>query len=144
MPIKGSFAETATRHLAAIDAMCRETTEESVEAIQGRVQENTPVVTGALKESVLTTPVVQDARGNYTANVESELEYAPYVEYGTSPHVIHPSEAQALAFDGRVVAEVHHPGNRGRHMFRQGAIEFEAGEAEVIAKKNAKKHLGTT
>jgi hypothetical protein len=143
MPIKGSFAETATRHLAAIDAMCRETTEESVEAIQDRVQENTPVITGALKESVVTTPVVQDVRGDYTAAVESDLEYAPYVEFGTSPHVIQPNDAEALAFDGRVVAEVHHPGNRGRHMFRQGAIEFEQGEAEAIAKKNVKKHLGT-
>jgi len=48
----------------------------------------TPVDTGALKQSYGAVPI-----NNYTVHIGSDMEYAPYVEFGTSkmsaqPHLV--------------------------------------------------------
>lgn len=141
MPIRGSFADTATAHLALVGRMCEATAEESLDQIKDRVQHNTPVDTGELRESVLPSPVVQVGDA-YRGNVSSELEYAPWVEYGTAPHEILPRNGQALSFNGIARARVEHPGTRGAHMFRRGGLEFEQLDAARIARANARKYLG--
>jgi hypothetical protein len=53
--------------------------------------------------------------GNLTARWYPKASYAPYVEFGTAPHIIRPVKARALAnketgqFFGTLV---HHPGTR--------------------------------
>lgn len=52
------------------------------------------------------------------AHVFSDVEYAPYVNDGTRPHIIRPKNAKALRFrvGGQVVYArvVHHPGTKAR------------------------------
>jgi hypothetical protein len=143
MAIRGSFAAKATEHLALVKEMCEATTRESLDAIQERVKDLTPVDTGELIASIVPTPVVA-ANDTYRGAVLSEIEHAAWVEYGTSPHVIRATNAQALRLaDGRFFAKVDHPGYRGVHMFRRGGLEFAQMDAVRIARTNASKFLGT-
>lgn len=142
MPIKGSFAAAAEKHLAAVDGMCRATAEESLDKIKDRVQDNTPVDTGELRESV-TESKVRATGSTYRGDVSSDVEYAQWVEYGTAPHTILPRDKQALSFNGVARARVEHPGTRGSHMFRRGGLEFEQMDAARIARENAAKFLGS-
>jgi hypothetical protein len=142
MPIKNSFAVTAGLHVQAVEAMCRATATESLEGIKDRVVRNTPRRTGALRESVTPSAVTKGPRDSYIGNVSSSLEYAPYIEYGTAPHIIEPRDMKALSFNGVVRARVEHPGNRAHHMFRRGGLEFQQMGAARIARQNAKQYLG--
>jgi len=69
-----------------------------------------PVDTGRLRSSINTK---LDESG-YGIKVGSNVDYAPDVEFGTSPHIIKPKEAEALHWedeDGDHFAqEVRHPG----------------------------------
>lgn len=61
----------------------------------------------------------------YKVVVETRKHYANWVEYGTSPHIIHPKYANgAMQFvvGGKIVfsKSVHHPGTKGVHMFSRG------------------------
>lgn len=51
---------------------------------------------------------------NDTAVVGTNVEYAAIHQFGgeTRPHVIRPRNKQALAFNGRVVKKVNHPGSK--------------------------------
>lgn len=69
---------------------------------------------------------------NFTARgpgwqVFNPVEYAPYIEEGTRPHVIRPKRAKALRFvvDGRVVYAriVHHPGTKAQHVLARAVRE---------------------
>lgn len=59
--------------------------------------------------------------------VFNPVEYAPYIEEGTRPHVIRPRRAQTLRFvvGGRVVYAkvVHHPGTKARHVLARAVRE---------------------
>ncbi|WP_337050178.1 phage virion morphogenesis protein, partial [Serratia fonticola] len=50
---------------------------------------------------------------NNSATVGTNVEYGPIHQFGgkTRPHVILPRNKQALAFNGRVVKKVNHPGS---------------------------------
>jgi hypothetical protein len=80
----------------------------------------TPVRTGFLRSSIL----IQ--RSPETVTVGPTASYAPYVEWGTGPHIIEPVNASALAFEigGQTVfaKRVMHPGFPGR-FFVKGAGE---------------------
>lgn len=150
MAIKNPFALKALEHLELVEKMCEATTRESLDAMQDRVKALTPVsepdwrnnVPGKLKTSITTTPVAA-ANDTYRGAVFSDVEYAPFVEYGTAPHEIRATNAQALRLaDGRFFAKVDHPGYRGAHMFRRGGLEFEQMDAVRIARTNATKYLG--
>lgn len=150
MAIKNPFAVKALEHLELVEKMCKATTKDSLDAIQERVKDLTPVgtadwtnkVPGKLKSSITTTPVAA-ANDTYRGAVFSDVEYAKFVEYGTSPHEIRATNAKALRLaDGRFFAKVDHPGYRGVHMFRRGGLEFAQMEATQIARTNATKFLG--
>ena len=76
-----------------------------------------PVDTGRLRASIRADPPrIFSLRGSVT--VGSDVEYAPWVNDGTRPHVIRPVRAQVLRFNvgGRIVFAkvVNHPGTRAR------------------------------
>jgi hypothetical protein len=145
MPIYGSFAETAQRHLNVIPTMMEETARESGESIEAFVKEGTPVQTGELFNSIESGAVGRDARGRWKVSVESSVDHAAAIEFGAGPHRISANEAQALQLaNGEFYDNVMHPGNEGFHMFRRGAISFERVSARRIAISNAKQFLGTT
>lgn len=76
-----------------------------------------PVDTGRLRASVdYRTSSFFSLRPK--AHVFSDVEYAPFVNDGTRPHIIRPKNAKALRFrvNGQVVYArvVHHPGTKAR------------------------------
>lgn len=66
--------------------------------------------TGHLQRSIAMRP----AKG--AVAISTNAEYAPFVEFGTKPHVIKPKRKKALAFpkNGRrvIVRKVKHPGSK--------------------------------
>jgi hypothetical protein len=84
----------------------------SGDIIAGIMRERSPVKTGFLRNSIVTR------RGRDTVEVFPTAPYAPYVEFGTSPHIIFPVSANVLAFEfgGQTVFAKHvqHPGFPGR------------------------------
>ncbi len=94
------------------------------------MRERAPVRTGRLRQSI----VVRLEKDKVA--VGPTVPYAPYVEYGTKPHIIRPVHAKALAFEveGTLVFAklVHHPGFAGR-FFARGAYEQFLREAPEFA-----------
>jgi hypothetical protein len=94
-----------------------------------------PVDTGRLRASIR-----GEAQRTWTLRprfvVGSDVEYAPYVNDGTGPHIIRPRNAQALRFvvDGRVVFArvVHHPGTRAQPFLDRALREVTAGRGYRI------------
>lgn len=97
---------------------------------------NTPVDTGRLRSSI-----VVEERGDGWV-IGTNVEYAPFVELDTKPHIIEPKNKQALKFEvGRkqrlaagkspgqanivFAKKVQHPGTEGSHMFLKGVKYFE-------------------
>lgn len=57
---------------------------QSAELIAVSIQEETPVQTGNLKSSIQPTGRIEDAGGGrWKTNVNTPVDYAPWVEYGT-------------------------------------------------------------
>ncbi len=72
---------------------------------------------------------------NNTARVGTNVEYAAIQNFGgkTSPHVIRPKHKKALAFGGRIVKAVNHPGsNIPARPFLSITAEDEADLKETI------------
>lgn len=73
-----------------------------------------PVRTGRMRSNIGT----QFYENGLAAEVGTNIEYAPPVEFGTGPRIIRPVRAQALRFTagGRVVfaKRVNHPGTKAR------------------------------
>ncbi|MGB9672381.1 MAG: HK97 gp10 family phage protein [Candidatus Norongarragalinales archaeon] len=104
----------------------------SGERLAELMRERAPVRTGRLRQSI----TVRLETGKVT--VGPTVSYAPYVEYGTKPHIIRPVHAKALAFEvgGTLVFAklVHHPGFAGR-FFARGAYEQFLSEASDYARE---------
>lgn len=88
------------------------------------MRQNMPVKTGRMFSSI-----VIDV-GPKSVRVYPTVPYAPFVEYGTGPHIIRPITAQALHFfiGGEEVfaKEVHHPGFTGRFFIRKTRDELKS------------------
>jgi phage virion morphogenesis protein len=65
-------------------------------------------LTGETK--ALRTTINYQLVGDGAVSIGSPMEYAPFQQYGTKPHVILPRGKKALAFGGIVVRKVDHPG----------------------------------
>ncbi len=100
--------------------------------IAQRIREKAPVKTGFLRRSVTIR------YGTGYVEVGPTAEYAPFVEYGTSPHIIRPKFKKALRFEkgGKVIFAklVHHPGFPGRFFVRSAYEEFQE-NAESLARQ---------
>lgn len=89
---------------------------EGGELLAKTMREKAPVKTGFLRDSIIMR------KNSGWVEVGPTARYAPYVEFGTRPHVIEPVHANVLAFEigGRTVfaKRVHHPGFPGRFFVR--------------------------
>jgi len=104
----------------------------SGERIAELMREKAPVRTGRLRQSITVRLETEKV------TVGPAVPYAPYVEYGTKPHIIRPVNAKALAFEvgGTTVFAklVRHPGFAGR-FFARGAYEQFMTEAPEYARE---------
>lgn len=84
--------------------------EDSMLAIETDAASDVPVDTGALKNSIQSTPV-KASKNQITGGVEVGAEYSPYVEFGTGTRVKVPSELSAFAsqYKGDGIKEVNLP-----------------------------------
>ena len=81
-----------------------------------------PVRTGRLRQSIH----IETHGKEYHVVAGSRIAYyAPYVEFGTRPHIILPRRAKVLRFEvrGQVVYAryVHHPGTKPQYFMRRAA-----------------------
>lgn len=96
------------------------------------VVDRTPTRSGLLRSSMAGT--VQKTPLGWSSIIGTPLDYAPPVELGSKPHEIRPKNKKALAFNGRVVKVVHHPGTKGAFMFKR---TVEANSALVQERSDA-------
>ena len=84
--------------------------EDSILSIESDAANDVRVDTGALKNSIQSTPI-KVSKNEITGGVEVGAEYAPYVEFGTGTRVKVPSELSAFAseFEGDGIKEVNLP-----------------------------------
>jgi hypothetical protein len=160
--------------------LAREITENVGDLLVTRIKARTPVssgldsfepgVPGRLRASIHRTPVVglgtnrlfrsihsgRALASNYETHAETDVRYAPYVEYDTGKYgpkgrkyKIGPSPGRkAIAFRSRrtgklvVVAYVMHPGSKGKHMFLRGAASMTDPSIERAAKPALSKWWG--
>jgi hypothetical protein len=135
-------------------ATARRIAEEGGRVMTDRAAAHSPTETGALKDSWHQTPLHHrvDIVGHrvYVSGTRTELEYAPYVEYGTglwgpkhAKYPIRPKNPDGFLhfFWKKANREVWfkmvmHPGSPGRHMLADAVRDTEAllplfGHAEV-------------
>lgn len=150
-----SISEYTNDVFRDVRGMCRDMTMHMGKKLESSIKAFTPVDTGKLQESIAHGAVVElrpnifvtsgafrnrmgatyiFTAGSYEIDVESEVDYAPSVEFGTgqyglrgAKYEIKPRNQRALKFFwekiGKEVsfARVMHPGIEGRHMFAKGA-----------------------
>ncbi len=106
-----------------IQGPVREFMEKAVRETQKQVQGFTPVDTGRLRQSIHSS--IDGASIPLWGLVDTNVNYAPFVEYGTKPHFPPraPLETWARAHGMNVYALVKaigFRGTKGRHMFQRG------------------------
>ena len=73
-----------------------------------------------------------------SASIYPNAQYAPYVEFGTKPHVIEPKNGKVLAFkkDGKLIftRKVNHPGTKA-NPFVERTVEKVKDKVEQIFQK---------
>lgn len=123
---------------AATRLAARRMADKGVDRWQSVTTENTPIDTGNLRTSWYTLPAqkVLSAVGDaYVAKIESQVSYAPHVEYGTglwgpshSKYKISPKSPGGMlrwidpkSGDMVYARSVMHPGSPGQHMVQIGA-----------------------
>jgi len=100
--------------------------------VEAGAKRRAPVDTGTLRGDIRT----RKARPGvyYTGNT---VEYAPAMEYGSQPHLITPTDADALRFkvDGEVVfaSRVNHPGTEAQPYLRPALAAVRKDLPENIA-----------
>ncbi len=84
--------------------------EDSMLAIESEATNKVAIDTGALKNSIQSTPI-KVSKNQITGGVEVGAAYAPYVEFGTGTRVKVPSELNDFAaqFKGDGIKEVNLP-----------------------------------
>ncbi|MEM3386278.1 MAG: HK97 gp10 family phage protein [Nitrososphaerales archaeon] len=95
-----------------------------VEAASSIASRLAPKRTGRLSSSI---KWVREGELNYL--IGSQLNYAPYIEFGTKPHIIRPRAAKALLFRAGsstyFAKSAKHPGFRERPFLRPAISEVE-------------------
>lgn len=110
--------------------------------VQQEARRLVPIKSGRLRAGIKIS--TSSRRGKVTAKVKTTGKHAylaPWLEYGTRPHVIKPGKRRrALAINGRVVTAIDHPGAQPKPFMRP-ALDTQA-RAAVLAVGNAiKKRL---
>jgi len=110
--------------------------EELQDRIYEKARKNVPVRTGLLRSSI-----EKGGLGNclYVSMGNPRAYYAPYVEYGTAPHMIYPRRVRALRFEvrGKVVFAkyVRHPGTKPQYVMRRSTEEALKEFRRILRKK---------
>lgn len=120
-----------TEKLKRFPTVFSEFLQDAGEITADQMRDNAPVRTGALWSSIRIDV------GSKSVRVYPTVPYAPFVEYGTMPHIIRPMSAQALHFfiNGEEVfaKEVHHPGFPGRFFIRKTRDELKERVVDLAA-----------
>jgi hypothetical protein len=84
--------------------------EDSILSIESEAVSNVRVDTGALKQSIQSTPI-KVSKNQISGGVEVGANYAPYVEFGTGTRVKIPTELSQFAaqFKGDGIKEINLP-----------------------------------
>lgn len=136
--IQRVFQRLIRSYWEAVDLTLEDLGRLGVERARKRLEERGSIRTGRLIESIeynVDPPKVV---------IGTDVEYAPYVEYGTRPHIIQPVRAQALRFEveGKVVyaMSVNHPGSWGSNpppaRYMKYALDSIRGNAVSILRNN--------
>lgn len=108
----GEFIDALQTAPAVLEAADYAAMQKSVYLVEGEAKALVPRRTGRLFSSITGEASVVEGR------VGTNVEYAPFVEFGTEPHDIAAVNAMALVFEmnGQRVfrSRVHHPGARER------------------------------
>lgn len=108
--------------------------------IQKQAQANIHSVSGETARSVKVGSRVSG--GDVVAYVRVKSYKGVWLEYGTRPHRIRAKNGEALAFGGRVVVAVDHPGARARAFLRP-ALDSQARAGVIAAGEYIKRRLAT-
>ncbi|ATQ75087.1 hypothetical protein CR152_11555 [Massilia violaceinigra] len=109
--------------------------------IREEAKANVPVDQGLLKKSIRVSTGAK--RGVLTATVKAGGRMAPHahlVEYGTRPHKIEPTNAEALSISGTPFRSVEHPGARPQPFMRP-ALDATAPQAIEAVAAQVRKRL---
>ena len=105
------------------------------DTIRSNAERLAPARTGRLRRSIR---VAEGAGGYMVLMGGREAPYAPFVEYGSRPHIIRARRAMALRFEVRgeiVYAKyVRHPGTRAQRILAR-AIELSLRELDGIVSR---------
>ena len=107
---------------------------ESANFLLTEMEVRVPVDTGELRESLGVR--VEPKR----VLVGPSAKHAPYVEFGTGPHVIKAKSGKALAFkvNGRIIyrKQVHHPGTKAQPFVRPAYDAWKESLGPKVAEAN--------
>lgn len=117
------------------------------DALHGRIAENTPVKTGNLRTSWYRTEALPGLGDRYESSVRTDVDYAPYVNYGTGlwgpehrKYLIEPIPPNQLLswFDPKTgrrayARYVWHQGSPPAHMVENGAAKTESEIGMIVA-----------
>ena len=108
---------------------------ELAEAIKSNAERLAPTRTGKLRRSIR---IVEGAGCYMVLMGGREAPYAPFIEYGTRPHIIRARKAMALRFEvhGETVYAryVKHPGTRAQRILSRAVEESLRGMDEVVSR----------
>ena len=106
--------------------------------LHAAVTARAPVKSGRLRQNIVSEVVTNESQALGRVFVAPFVPYAKFVEYGTKPHDIYPTKAQALRFmvGGEAVFAkvVHHPGTKAQRYVHG---PFEEMKPDIIAKIEA-------
>jgi len=127
------------------------------DALHGGITENTPIRTGNLRTSWYRVPAIPEPDNRYASYVQTEVSYAPYVEYGTglygpkhAKYLIGPHPPKTLLVwtdpkTGKKMAarRVMHPGSPGADMRKWGVAiaEVRLDQATLAAREVFKREI---
>lgn len=157
MPVIGTYKTDVAFDAVRINAMSRQTVDESLDKLQEIIKRRTPVGgpygpyaavhgrrSGKLRDSVHRTEPRRIAKNAWQGKVYSDLDYTAAIEYGMAPRTITSKSGTMLWFTGATAhyaKKIEITGYLGHFMFTKGAKEFERDYAEQIAANNAKIYL---
>jgi hypothetical protein len=139
--IRGSLADGIADFRRTSSAYMREEAEELREEMRVQIRRRTPIgsridvntgvdlgPSGALRRSVNDMPIRRVGADTWRGGVESRLDYASHVEYGTRRHIIEGNRYLRFWVGRRMVIRrrVQHPGMDGAFMFLEGSRVAEA------------------
>jgi HK97 gp10 family phage protein len=123
-----------------LDRIITDVLDTSALMIMGSAKENAPVDTGILRGSI-TKSNVSKAGDSYKVSVGSNVEYAPYQEYGTGIYVgrgfIYPKRSRFLIWkdrrSGKMILAKRVRGVPGKFYFKKGVEYFRANMGKIVS-----------